>query len=680
MLFRSLLALILVIILANKSKAQVDSERITEPIIESISETANEDFDYSELLERLNFRLNNPLNINVATRENLEELFFLTPIQIANLLEYRVQNGKFISLLELQSVESLDAETLSKLLPFIRLSEANPLEDLNFKSAVKNGSSDVLFTFGKVLERQSGYEKPADPSKSYYTGNSSRFLTRYRYHLGANFSASLTMEKDAGEQFSLGSKNRGFDFYSGNIAYKSDGRLQKIVVGDYSLQFGQGLTLWTGLSFGKGAAVATITKNNIGLKPYSSTNELLFLRGISASYRLGNMVATPFVSYRFLDAGIDETGSGRQISSLSQTGLHRTITELENKSSVSQTVYGANIQYSIKNIRLGATAYQTIYSLPVARGDAEYEAFEFSGNKLNNVGAYYNYNWRNLYVFGEFAKSINSGSAFLNGLMISLSQKVSLVAFHRDYQKNYQSFFNQAVAESAAVNEKGFYSGIIVSPSRKIEWTMYADYFRFPWLRFRVDAPSSGYEILSQLSYSPSKRMKAILRYKIENKEENYNLDNTSNYLEQVRKQNYRVELNYKVNEYLELRNRLELVDYQKAETHELGSLITQDLIYNPLQSRFSGNMRFALFDTPGFNSRIYAFENDLLYSYSFPAFQNKGARYYINCRYKVNKHADLSFRYAISSYYNLTSIGAGLDKIEGDKKSDIKFQLRFQF
>src|SRR5690606_34180808 len=113
--------------------------------------------------------------------------------------------------------------------------------------------------------------------------------------------------------------------------------------------------------------------------------------------------------------------------------------------------------------------------------------------------------WRNIYIFGEAAKSLNSGFAMLNGLMVSLSPKVSLITFHRDYGKNYHSFYNQAVSEgTSAVNEKGFYSGIVISPNRKIEWSTYADFFRFPWLRFRVDAPSSGYEILSQFVYSPS--------------------------------------------------------------------------------------------------------------------------------------------------------------------------------
>jgi hypothetical protein len=286
-----------------------------------------------------------------------------------------------------------------------------------------------------------------------------------------------------------------------------------------------------------------------------------------------------------------------------------------------------------------------------------------------------------MYLFGEVATSHDRGYALINGLLTSLSSQVSLILLHRDYQPDYHSFFNQAVAESSnAVNEKGFYTGLSITPSRSTEWIFYADVFRFPWLRFRVDAPSNGYELLSQFNHSVSKKTRISLRYKLESKQENDALDNVRNVLEDVRRQNYRLEISQKVTESVHLRNRIELVQYRKAQKNETGSIMFQDVIYNPLRSRFSGNFRFALFDTPGFNSRIYAFENDVLYSYSVPAYQNRGIRFYLNGRYAPSRTTDIYLRYAISSYTDLNSIGSGLDEIQGNKKSDIRLQIRFQF
>ncbi len=661
------------------SKCQTESNRVIEQIIESFAENTNEDFDYSEMYERLTYYSKNPLNLNSASAEQLHELVVLSPIQIQELLKYRAENGMFIDLLELQSIEALNTETIKAILPFCTLNELNPLASVNRKS-LSTGENEIIGLFAQSLQKPAGYSREGNGS-SRYAGDPQRFLSRYKYHFGETLSASLTMEKDAGEAFFAGAQKRGFDFYSGNISYKSKGAIQKLILGDYSLQFGQGLTMWSGLSFGKGAAVASITKNNIGLKPYSSTNEMLFLRGVASTIRLKKFDITPFVSMRYLDGTLTADTSAQNISSINYTGLHRTANEIDHRNDITQLVYGGNIQFMNKSFRLGGTIYQTQFNHAFGRSEIPYKLNEFSGDKLTNVGLYYNYNWRNFYLFGESAHSLKSGFATLNGVLASLSKSVSLICFQRNYQRNYYSFFNQAVSEgSNAVNEKGFYTGLVLSPNRKMEFNVYADLFKFPWLRYRVDAPSSGYELLSQFSYSPTKKMNATFRYKFESKQENSDEEQIVSFLSEVRKQNYRFELSYKISDAFQIRNRVELVEYKKSVIVEHGNLIFQDIIYNPMISKLSGNIRFALFDTPGFNSRLYAYENDVLYSYSMPLYQHKGSRFYVNTRYRINRKTDLWFKYAATYYSDQETIGSGLEEIAGNKKSDFKLQFRYQF
>jgi hypothetical protein len=311
-----------------------------------------------------------------------------------------------------------------------------------------------------------------------------------------------------------------------------------------------------------------------------------------------------------------------------------------------------------------------------------YERYKFNGHSLTNVGFYYNHTFRNTYFFGEGAHSISSGTAFLSGLMSSLSSQVSGVILYRNYAPNYHSFFNQGLAESTdAANEKGFYTGINIKFNTRFELAGYFDFFRFPWLKFRVDAPSQGHELFAQLTYSLHKKFKVLGRFKLQQKEENSTGKSITGGLESVEKHNYRIELNYKASNSITLRNRAELATYKKgATTREFGFLAYQDVIYNPLSSRFSGNMRFAIFDTPGFNSRIYAYENDVLYSYSVPAYQGRGLRCYFNVRYTPRRGVDVWVRYALLSYLDQETIGSGNDMITGNKRSDFKLQLRFQF
>jgi len=668
----------------NPVIAQTETDQVVEDIIESVTEDAGEDFDYSELVERLNYYYKNPINLNKALPEQLHELFFLSPLQINALLQYREKNGAFIDLLELQSIENFDLETINRLLPFVTLTALNPLADLSSKKLLNKGVHDIMFRYGQVLEKQEGFLIPDTGVKSRYLGSPQRLFIRYRYNYGQHVFASLNMKKDAGEGFFSGTQPAGFDFYSANLFFRNTGKFRKIAIGDYALQFGQGLTLWTGLGFGKGAAITTMTKPDIGLRPYSSTNEALFFRGLATTIDIKKLSFTPFISYHSLDAGLSTPVSPtdqEEITSLSQAGFHRTQNEIKNKNTVRQLIYGMNVQYNTRNFNAGVIGYQTNFNHSFESGKDLYNKFDFSGRSLLNTGLYYNRNWHNMYLFGELARSSNNGFAYLNGLMASLSPQVSIVMMHRNYQKNYQSFYSEAVSEGTkAANEKGFYSGLIIIPDRKIELSVYADFFRFPWLKFRVDAPSKGYEVFSQFNYTVKKKIKAIFRYKLEEKEENEDSKNAISPLAAVQKQNYRAELNYTINDNFQLRNRLEIVRYKKGEQKpEFGYLLFQDLIYNPMQSPLSGNMRFAIFDTPGYNSRVYAYENDVLYSYSVPALQNSGLRFYVNGRYTVKRGIDLWLKYSITKYTNVDEIGSGLDMIEGSIKSDVKIQLRFQ-
>lgn len=660
--------------------AQTENDPTAEVIIESAAENAAEDLDYSSLEENLINYQKHPLDLNEATKDQLAEFLFLTPIQINNLLKYRTENGRLIALQELQAVDSFDPATIEKLLPYVT---AGQIYTPDFKDPHHKNDQNLIITYGQLIQKQRGYLISDTAGRSYYEGSPQHILVRYRAHPARDVSAAFTMEKDPGEAFLSGSEKQGFDFYSGNIFYKNSGRIRKLILGDYSLQFGQGLSMWSGLSFAKGASLAAAVKQQDGLKPYTSANESMFLRGIAASIAFKHFELTPFASMHKADATLSQTdtsGSSVGITTLGQSGLHRTPAEISRHNSVSQSVYGANIRYEVNSFRAGAILYHTSFSKSFIAGKHLYDKYDFTGSDLNNAGLYYNYNWQNMYFFGEASHSLNSGFAMLNGTMASLSKQVSVVLLYRNYQKNYYSFYNQGMAEgSNGTAEKGLYTGIVINPDSKTELSAYADVFRFPWLKYGVDAPSHGYEIQCRFSYSANKKMQLIVRYRLKFKQENDDSTATVHFPEDVQNQNFRLELDYKAGPF-QFRNRAELSLYKKEAAHEQGVLLYQDILYKPMRSRFSGNLRFALFDTDGFNSRIYAFENDVLYSYSIPAYQNCGTRFYVNAKYKFKRSADLSVRYAISSYANQEETGSGTDLIEGHNRSEIKIQLAFQF
>jgi hypothetical protein len=94
----------------------------------------------------------------------------------------------------------------------------------------------------------------------------------------------------------------------------------------------------------------------------------------------------------------------------------------------------------------------------------------------------------------------------------------------------------------------------------------------------------------------------------------------------------------------------------------------------------FSASMRLQYFETEGYNSRLYAYENDILYSFSIPVFYDKGYRYYININYDINRKLSAWVRFAQTNYKDKSLTGSGLDEIKGSKKSEMKLQLLYAF
>ncbi|RZL29614.1 MAG: helix-hairpin-helix domain-containing protein, partial [Pedobacter sp.] len=241
-------------------------------ILESVAENLPDDYDMTELIEVLTRYKKHPINLNKTSPEELKTLVFLSPLQISNFFAYLKDNGDFVNVLELQSIDAFDIKTVESLLPFVTLSVATEYEKLSFKNILTLGENDLVMRFAQTLQTQKGF---TDLPGNRYLGSPEKFQARYRYHYGTIVSAAITLDKDAGEKF-IG---KPFDFYSGNIAVFKLGRVKKLVIGDYTLQFGQGVTMWSGFAFGKGPDVTSVAKKDLGLRPYTSANEYSFLRG-----------------------------------------------------------------------------------------------------------------------------------------------------------------------------------------------------------------------------------------------------------------------------------------------------------------------------------------------------------------------------------------------------------------
>jgi hypothetical protein len=226
------------------------------------------------------------------------------------------------------------------------------------------------------------------------------------------------------------------------------------------------------------------------------------------------------------------------------------------------------------------------------------------------------------------------------------------------------------------------YMGMIVRPHRMLQFDAFVDVFRHQWLRYLTDAPSYGAEAYLQAMVKPNRRTQAYVRYRFKVRKRNEPDNETPiNFLDDNSRQSLRFDFNYKTTDWLTLRNRVEVSFFKNGSRPlETGYMIYQDVNFKKMGFPLSFDTRLAIFRTASFNTRIYAYESDVLYTFSIPAYFGYGMRYYLMMRYAVTRNIDLWVRWAQTQLFDRETFGSGLDEIPRNRRSEIKVQMRLRF
>ncbi len=656
-------------------------EQQLENVTESNDDNETEDDSFLQALVQFSTE---PVNLNTATANDLKELIILSAMQIENIIAYRNLLGSFISIYELQAIPGWNIYTINRLRPFITVS--TNVEIVNtFSERIKGGTNTILVGASQMLEKSKGYKLNQYMANNFYPGSRQRISVRYLYQYKNLLQFGVVAEKDAGEQFFKGTQKQGFDFYSAHFFARNIGIIKLLAIGNFTVNMGQGLTQWQNLAFKKGSDVINVKRQLAILRPFNSTGEINYHRGIGITIAKNNIAATLFASYKKVDGNFinDTINNENYISSLQSSGLHRTKSETDDKGVQKQYTFGGNFSYNRNNWHVGVNAIQYHFQLPINKSPDPYNIYSLSGKNLGNYSIDYSYTFKNLHFFGEAATTNNFNKAFINGLMISVDNKADISLVYRNISEKYQSLYTNSFTENTYPNnEKGVYAGISIRPSGFWRINAYADFYKFPWLKYLVDAPSIGVDYLMMVTYRPNKVLEAYILYRTETKSKNYNpfLQVLTTVADKPR-QNLRTQVIYAINNQLTIRNRVEIIWFdRKGEDKQNGFLTYADIIYAPFLKKYSGNIRFQYFKTGGYDSRMYVYENDVLYNYSIPVFYDNGCRYYLNFNYNFNKKVAVWLKWAQSIYKNKNTIGTGLDEIDGNKKTGFSLLVQYRF
>jgi competence ComEA-like helix-hairpin-helix protein len=682
--FNLLFLVLLMIFLPVLVRAQDNTVRVQ---IENELEHAVEEFDPEEsegnpdeLLEFIEQLAYQPININRATTDELMQIPGLNIRQANGIVKHRTENAPFTSIEELRLVDGIGLATLQRISPYVTVGTGRePVRDLylNPKFWTHNSRFEGLMRYQQVLQQQEGNLRP--DSLGGFLGSPVKYYQRFRY-TSNHLSLNLTQDKDPGEPLSGLS---GFDFNSWHIAIRDVGKLKHFITGDYSVTFGQGLLLWSGGSFGKGRdVIQSVSKNERGIRPFSSAQESSGFRGVAATW--GEKIQlTGFYSTRKRSA----VAAGEGIVNFpSENGLHRTFNERNRRNNLIQETYGGRVRAEIPSGYIGISAFYNQFGQKIVRGSQPHQRYSFHGKGLYGISADYRLLIGNSILFSELAYTGNSGYGFLTGSTFSFGNQTDLVFSYRRYDKALQSIFGAGFGEQSGRpgNETGFYAGLRHRLSPVIRISGYFDQFRFPAPRFQTRQPTSGYDWLGLIEYNPKRDISiyALIRFKIRDQEYNSSDEygRVTRLLGHHKRNGIRFQADYQVHPRVRLRTRFDMAFARAAQSKTSnGRLFFQDIRFTA-RPNLRLDARITMFHTDDFESRVFHFENDLLYVLSNTMLFDQGQRMYILLHYKPSKWLELWIKAASTAYENRNVIGSGLNQIVGNRRSDIGIQARVRF
>ena len=636
------------------------TEKLSENIVNIAEELAADESDpeaVSVFIDRLHELSENPVRINNPNGEELSRLFFLSDFQVKAIKEYVQSSGQIVSIYELANIPGFDKETAEMITPFI-----------TFENKFINNQDSARLRHS-IISNFSIKPHNRDTSS---LGSGWRILSKYKFAAG-RFSGGCTTEKDPGEKFLTGSPPRP-DFLTGYLAFRGDGPVRSIIVGDYSARFGQGLNINTGMRQNISLTSIGYLSASDEIKPYTSSEESRFFHGAATRLAIKDLELSLFFSKNYLDATLGSSSgtSNDYIESFYMAGLHNTYALLNKKDNISMGMYGFDISYTLKNVKAGIIISKNKISLPVytVQDDPE-KVFDFTGNENNLYSIYYNSLIKRILLFGEFTSDNLKKYAIIQGMSMRPSNRLTINVLLRNYSSGFTTFYGQGTGISSGTNnETGIQGSFSLEALKHLFINGGFDSHDFPWLKYRCSAPTSGLRKELKMRFLPSENLSVEASYHYQFSMVDNDKQQGVPGQDQIITRSIKVSARYTTNDNLTFASR---ADYKIVnESGSRGFILYQDINYAFRKIPLTIWARYCLFNTTDWSSRIYTYENDLLYSFSIPALSGEGSRSYIMTKWKIGDFGEIRIKYGVTS---LLSVGNSVENTD-----EIKMQFRVWF
>ena len=606
-----------------------------------------------------------PLDINQTSREELEQLPFLSAQQIEELMEYRYRYGAMKSLGELQMIRSLGYGQRRLLSCFVYVGAEPAARYPSLRQIARNGRHELVAT-----ARIPFYERKGDADG--YLGYPYRHWLRYQFTSGDALKAGVVGAQDAGEPFFSNRNKWGYDYYSLYLQLRNLGRLETLCLGNYRVSMGMGLVMNSDFSLGKVSMLQTLGRTTRSLRAHSSRSNT-YLQGAAATVNLGRgFKATAFFSYRPMDATLNKDST---VSTILTSDYHRTETEMNKKHNLEVLKTGGSLRYEARGLHLGANAlYVHLDRRLHPNTKVLYRRHAAQGSDFLNLSLDYGYASHWLSFCGETATDCQGHLATIHTLSWRLNDALSVMALQRFYAYAYTSLDAQSYSDGGYVqNESGVYLGLTWQPSPAWRVAAYTDFAYHPWARYQVSQSSRSWDHLVQ-GTRLYRQWTFTGRYRLRRRQHD-DADKTS--LMTISEHRARLSAEYAGEQGFGSRTQVD-GGYVAGEQGEWGGIVSQSFSYSRRWLRL--NIGAACFHTDSYDSRVWLYEHGPLYTYSMQQFYGEGIRYFLMARAAIGRRLLLTAKVGVTDYFDRSAIGSSYQQIAASSQTDLDVQLKWKF
>jgi len=323
-------------------------------------------------------------------------------------------------------------------------------------------------------------------------------------------------------------------------------------------------------------------------------------------------------------------------------------------------------------MRIGASWSETRLSIPLHINADDPESiydFEGAGNRLFSIN--YNTLAGRILFYGEMSLNNFSNSALVNGAMLRPSDRLTINVLWRKYSPGFTALNGKGPGNSSlSSGEQGITGNFSFEAAKHLFISAGCDVTHYSWLKYRCSFPSMSRKDGIVLRYLASEKFSFEFSY--DYRYSMINDQNTSGVagIKRSESSTFKWLFRYSPEENSSFATR---ISYKTVyPVWSSGMLLLQDINYRFTRIPLTLWFRYCLFSTGSWDSRLYTYENDLLYSFSIPALSGEGSRSYIMVKWDIGHLAELRIKYGLTSIIQKH----GIENFD----DELKLQVRFWF